>query len=254
MFKMIFTFLALGLLIPANAYAMHISDGVLSLQTSAIWFLLCLPFVIKGVNDIKKLKEKDPDYISLIAMIGVAVFILSVFHIPVPVSGSCSHPTGGALAAIVVGVFPAVVINMLALIFQAVFLAHGGVLSWGANTFSMGVVGVLSGYGTYISLKFIRIKPWTAAAIAGFVADIMTYATAGLELAIDLHGSKGVLASWKIYMIGYLPTQLPLAVLDGLLAGFMVKYIITKRIDLAEKFFAGGLSGTENIEGSADNG
>jgi len=228
----------LSIFIPSSAYAMHISDGVLSFQMSIVWFLLCIPFVLKGIKDIDKRKKMDADYLPLLAMIGVAVFILSVLHIPVPVAGSCSHPTGGALAAIVVGAFPAVVINMLALLFQAIFLAHGGLVVWGANTFSMGVVGVLSGYGVYVLLSSFRLKPWTAAAIAGFVADIMTYSAAGLQLAIDLHGTQSILTSWKIYTIGYLPTQVPLALLDALLAGFMVKYIIKSRVDLAEKFFA----------------
>ncbi len=231
-------FFILVLLTPTPAHAMHISDGVLSVKMSGVWFLLCVPFVIKGVRDIKKRKEMDSDYFPLLGMIGVAVFIISVFHIPIPVAGSCSHPTGGALAAIVVGAFPAVIINMLALLFQAIFLAHGGIVVWGANTFSMGVAGVLSGYLTYAVLRSARLKPWAAAAVAGFVADIMTYATAGFQLAIDLHGTKSIFTSWKIYMLGYLPTQVPIACLDALLAGFMVKYIMERRPDLANKFFS----------------
>ena len=56
-------------------------------------------------------------------MTGAAVFILSVLHIPVPVAGSCSHPTGGALAAITIGLFPAMIINFVALIFQMPMLS-----------------------------------------------------------------------------------------------------------------------------------
>ncbi|MFQ5646657.1 MAG: energy-coupling factor ABC transporter permease [bacterium] len=236
-------------LTPVSAYAMHISDGVLSLRMSAVWLLLCIPFVLKGIREIEERRQLDLDYFPLLAMTGVAVFILSVFHIPVPVAGSCSHPTGGALAAIVVGPFAAVVINMIALLFQAVFLAHGGLVVWGANTFSMGIVGVLSGYGTYLGLKTLRIKPWTAAAVAGLVADLMTYVTAGFQLAVDLHGSRGILFSWKIYLLGYLPTQLPVAVLDALLTGFMVKYIIMRRPDLARKFSISGMTAGEAVSG-----
>jgi len=147
----------IGFCAAAPANAMHISDGVLSVKMSAVWFALIIPFLILGVRSIKRRREETSLFMPLLAMVGAAVFILSVFHIPVPVAGSCSHPTGGALTAITVGVWPAVVINFIALLFQALFLAHGGLLSLGANTFSMGIMGVLCGYAVFRLAQKARV-------------------------------------------------------------------------------------------------
>ncbi len=54
----------------------------------------------------------------MLALMGAAVFIISVWHIPVPVTGSCSHPVGTPMAAIIVGPFATVVITSIALFFQ----------------------------------------------------------------------------------------------------------------------------------------
>ena len=51
--------------------------------------------------------------------------MISVWHIPVPVAGSCSHPIGTPLAAMIVGPFATVVISGIALFFQ-MFLGMAG--------------------------------------------------------------------------------------------------------------------------------
>lgn len=126
-------------------------------------------------------------------------------------------------------------INFIALLFQALFLAHGGLLSLGANTFSMGVMGVLCGYAVFRLTQKARCPLFIAAGLGGLVANLLTYCTAGFQLAIDLHGSKSILDVYGLYMLGYLPTQIPLSILDFILAGFIAKYIAQKRPDLAQQ-------------------
>ena len=62
----------------------------------------------------------------LVAMLGAAVFAISCMPVPVPTAGTCSHPCGTGLAAIFVGPSRAVLLTVVALILQALFLAHGG--------------------------------------------------------------------------------------------------------------------------------
>ena len=85
----------------------------------------------------------------MLAMMGAAVFILSVLHIPVPVAGSCSHPTGGALAAITIGLFPAMVINFVALIFQTLFLATEECWPWEPIPFPWELWGYYQGMACF---------------------------------------------------------------------------------------------------------
>ena len=55
------------------------------------------------------------------------------------------HGLGGLL----IGPGPTVVVASIALVFQALFLSHGGLTTLGANIVSMGVVGALRPTGVF---------------------------------------------------------------------------------------------------------
>ena len=76
----------------------------------------------------------------LLGLCGAFAFVLSSLKIP-SVTGSCSHPTGVGLAAILFGPSVACIMALIVLLFQALLLAHGGLTTLGANVFSMGVAG-----------------------------------------------------------------------------------------------------------------
>ena len=61
----------------------------------------------------------------LLAFAGAFIFVLSALKLP-SVTGSCSHPTGTGLGAILFGPLPMAVMGCIALLFQALLLAHGG--------------------------------------------------------------------------------------------------------------------------------
>ena len=105
---------------------MHIMDGILTLQWSLIWYLIAAVFIIVGARNIVKKRKENPAIMSVLALMGAAVFVISIWHIPVFVAGSSGHPCGTALAAIVIGPFATTVITAIALFFQ-LFLAHGGI-------------------------------------------------------------------------------------------------------------------------------
>ena len=66
--------------------------------------------------------------------------MLSALKIP-SVTGSCSHPTGTGLGAVLFGPGVMTVLGTIVLLFQALLLAHGGLTTLGANVFSMAIVG-----------------------------------------------------------------------------------------------------------------
>ncbi len=133
--------------IPVNAYAMHIGEGILPFDWCALWYGLSMPFVALGLYKLKKDKNvgrKKP----LLGMVAAAIFIVSCMPIPVPTAGTCSHPAGTAMAAILIGPMYSILATAVALLLQALFLAHGGITTWGANITSMGIVGSFVGYAS----------------------------------------------------------------------------------------------------------
>ena len=201
---------------------LHISDGILEMHWILFWFAISLIFIILSLRIIKKRIKDDPSYLPRISLIGAVVFVISVWHIPVPVTGSSSHPVGTPLAALVIGPLATIMISAIALFFQA-FIAHGGLTTIGANLFSMGIVGAFGGYSIYRLLK--NISPlWFSAGMAGFVGSILTYLTTALQLALSLNPDN-VMYYWKLYSLGFIPTQMPLALGEFVLTGYAIKYI-----------------------------
>ena len=62
--------------------------------------------------------------------------LLSAFHIPVPVVGSCSHPCGTPLISLYLSIPEVFLISFISLLFQA-FYGHGGFTTLAANTLAL---------------------------------------------------------------------------------------------------------------------
>ncbi|MBF0516427.1 MAG: energy-coupling factor ABC transporter permease, partial [Nitrospirae bacterium] len=88
--------------IPQSAYAMHIMEGFLPFNWCAFWYVCSLPFFIYGGIMVKKLTRDNSKLKLLLGLCGAFVFVMSAMKIP-SVMGSCSHPTGVGLGAIVFG-------------------------------------------------------------------------------------------------------------------------------------------------------
>lgn len=211
---------------------MHIEDGILSPLACAVWYGTTAVFVAPGIREIKRRAHENLVYKPFLAMVGVAVFVISAMHLPAPVTGSCSHPCGTALAAILIGPYATAVISVIVLFFQAIFLGHGGITTIGANTFSMGICGGLSGYVLWKSLRAVDCPLWLAAGVAGLVGDLMTYLAAAFELAVSLHGNAPLRRQWMIFFMGYGPTQLPLAIVEAIFTSAALSAMLRRRPDL----------------------
>jgi cobalt/nickel transport system permease protein len=209
---------------------MHIMDGILDPYSLALWFIVALVFIAIGVWQIGKRRVEKPAFMSILALMGAAVFVISVWHIPVAFAGSSAHPCGTALSAIVVGPFATSVITSIALFFQ-LFLAHGGMTALGANTVSLGVVGAFTGFFTYKLMRRAGASFWLAAGMGGLVGDLLTYATTALQLALSLNPGT-VAASWGFYMAGFLPTQVPLAIIEFAFTATAIQYIASHRPEI----------------------
>ncbi len=230
----LFFFLSLFVFIE-KAHAMHISEGILPLNWALVWSLIAIPFVAWGLYELKKLSAEDPAFKPLVGLITAVVFIISCMPIPVPTAGTCSHPCGTGIAGILVGPAISILIAAAALLIQALFLAHGGLSTWGADIVSMGVMGSFAGFLTFKALRTIRVNIAVSAFMAGLFADWATYLTTSVELASGLKGdSEFMPLFWKI-AIAFVPTQLPLGILEGAMTAGMVTLLYRKRPDLLVK-------------------
>ncbi|MGD9154345.1 MAG: energy-coupling factor ABC transporter permease [Bacillota bacterium] len=210
---------------PVTASAMHIMEGFLPPVWCVSWGAITIPFLVLGLFSIQKTIRENPRLKLLIAMAGAYVFVLSSLKMP-SITGSCSHPTGVGLGAILFGPTTMTVLGLIVLLFQALLLAHGGLTTLGANTFSMAVIGPLVSFATYKICKKLNGSRWFSVFLAAALGDLATYVTTSVQLAIAFPAETGgFLTSFlKFYSI-FAITQIPLAISEGILTAITINAI-----------------------------
>lgn len=212
--------IAFGICPAANA--MHIMEGYLPVTYCVAWGVLCLPFLAAGFMKIQKTLDENRRSLTLLAMSGAFIFVISSLKIP-SVTGSCSHMTGTGLGAILFGPCSVSILGIIVLIFQAILLAHGGLTSLGANTFSMAIAGPFISYGIYVLCKKCNLNRMVTVFLAASAGDLFTYCVTSVQLALAYPSEAGgVFASTVKFLGVFAPTQLPLAVVEGLLTTAIV--------------------------------
>lgn len=208
---------ALTYSLPTIASAMHIMEGYLPAGFCVAWGVVCLPFLVWGWLSIRRKLEANRKAIVLLAVSGAFIFVLSSLKIP-SVTGSCSHMMGTGLGAILFGGGAVSILGLIVLVFQAILLAHGGLTSLGANTFSMAIAGPLAALAVYKACKALRVNRMVAVFLAASLGDLFTYCVTAFQLALAFPSAQGgVGASMLKFLAVFAPTQLPLAVIEGIL-------------------------------------
>lgn len=219
--KAVISFAAVAAVAPASN-AMHIMEGYLPAGYCVAWGVICLLFLIAGFISLRNKVRENRRSMTLIAMAGAFIFVISSLKIP-SVTGSCSHMTGTGLGAILFGPAAVSVLGIIVLIFQAVLLAHGGLTTLGANTFSMAVAGPLVSFGLYKLCGKLRVNRRVSIFLAAFLGDLFTYCVTSLQLALAYPSEAGGVGASAVKFLGvFAPTQLPLAVIEGILTVVIV--------------------------------
>ncbi|MDO5406964.1 MAG: energy-coupling factor ABC transporter permease [Eubacteriales bacterium] len=202
--------------VAGTAYGMHIMEGFLPVRHCIAWGLACLPFLAAGFFSIRRTVEAHRKTLLILAMAGAYAFVLSALKIP-SVTGSSSHPTGTGLGAILFGPSAMSIIGAIVLLFQAVLLAHGGLTTLGANTFSMAVAGPLVAWGVYRLGEILGWNRRVSIFLAACLGNLVTYCVTSFQLGLAYPSEVGgVWASVVKFLMVFAVTQIPLAVIEGL--------------------------------------
>ncbi len=220
---LLFLVLTSMLLIGVNGYSMHIMEGFLPLNWVIVWFVVCIPFWIIGIKKLQVVSKGSVQDKMTLALAGAFIFVLSALKIP-SVTGSSSHPTGVGLSAILYGPFVTSVLGTIVLIFQAGLLAHGGFTTLGANAVSMAIVGPVVSYLIYKGLS--NRNRAVAIFLASAVGNFATYVVTSFQLALAYPSAEGgIIASFIKFGAVFAITQIPLAIIEGLLTNLVMNIL-----------------------------
>lgn len=186
--------------------------------------MISMVIVAYGVYRLSKVTKKLPEAKPLLALMGAFIFVLSALKLP-SVTGSCSHPTGSGLAAVVFGPVIASVLSTIALLFQALLLAHGGLTTLGANTFSMGIIGPVVAYSIWVACRKARLPTSAGIFLAAALGDLFTYVATSAQLALVFPTAAGFFDAFLKFGAIFAITQIPLAIGEGILAIFLFDFL-----------------------------
>lgn len=201
--------------------AMHIMEGYLQATFCIAWGVICLPFIVAGFFSIQKTLKQNRKTLILLAMSGAFVFVISSLKIP-SVTGSCSHMTGTGLGAILFGPSAVSILGLIVLLFQAILLAHGGLTTIGANTFSMAIAGPFLSYGIYLICKKCKVNRRVGVFLAATLGDLFTYCITAGQMALAHHTDATIGQAMGKFLAVFAPTQVPLAVIEGIITVLIV--------------------------------
>lgn len=201
---------------------MHIAEGFLPPLHAAAWTAVATPFVVHGTRSAARIVRDNPNARLLLGAAGAFTFVMSAIKLP-SITGSSSHPTGTGVGAILFRPPVMAMLGTIVLLFQALLLAHGGLTTLGANVFSMAVVGPWVGYGLY---RLLAAAPLVVRVFVGVAtANLATYVTTATQLALA-YPEGGFLQAWSRFLAVFAVTQIPLAIVEGLIGILLINALI----------------------------
>jgi len=219
---------------------MHIPDGYLSPQTFVPLYGASFVFWAVALKKLKK--ELSAKYIPYIAMAAAFSFLIMMFNVPIP-GGTTGHAVGGAIIAILLGPWAAVLAISVVLIIQAIVFGDGGITAIGANCFNMAVVIPFVSYWVFKLIKGAAnsgARFYVAAFLAGYIGLSVAATLTGFEFGI-----QPIIASAPDGKPLYAPYPLSIAVpamalehmlvfsiVEGMVTALILKYFVKHENDL----------------------
>ncbi len=187
---------------------MHISDGVLSLETTVIVSVVSLLALIKAIKD---LKNED---ISLTAVASAMFFIASFIHIPFGLTQI--HLILLGVIGILIS-WSSFVAIFVALLLQALLLGYGGITSLGVNLFIMATPALIV-YYLYNMQIVKKINEKIKFFLVGFLGTF--FATLFLTLILYFSKEEYNYAAYTIFSVNIVTM-----IIEGLVSMFLLLFI-----------------------------
>src|SRR5215218_1186642 len=134
---------------------MHVPDGFLDAPTSVATGAVAAAGIAVALRGARR--ELDDRTAPLAGLVAAFIFATQMLNFPVA-SGTSGHLLGGALAAVLVGPWTAVLCLSVVFMVQCLFFADGGITALGTNITLMGLTTVAVGWLVFRGLQVVLPK------------------------------------------------------------------------------------------------
>ncbi len=166
---------------------MHVPNGFLDAPTSMATgaaAVVCVGAALVGAR-----RELDDRTAPMAGLVAAFVFAAQMLNFPVA-AGTSGHLLGGALAAVLVGPWTAVLSLSVVFVVQSLLFADGGITALGTNIMLMGVTTVLVGWLLFALLRAVLPKRLSIVPLEAGLAALVSVPAAAL-LFVGLYAVGG---------------------------------------------------------------
>jgi cobalt/nickel transport system permease protein len=221
----------------------HVPDGFLDAPTSVATGVVAAAGV--GLALRKARTELDDRTAPLAGLVAAFVFAAQMINFPVG-AGTSGHLLGGALAAVLVGPWTAVLCISVVLLVQGLFMADGGITALGTNITLMGLVGVGVGWLVFVGVRSVLPKSVGSIAPAAAVGALLSVPVAATVFTLLFAiGGQAPVETGKVLtaMVGW---HLVIGVGEAVITALVVGAVVASRPDLV--YGARGLLAGRELE------
>ncbi|WP_279780705.1 energy-coupling factor ABC transporter permease [Sphaerisporangium sp. TRM90804] len=156
---------------------MHVPDGFFNAPVSLVAGAVAATGI--GVCLRRARRELDDRTAPMAGLVAAFIFAVQMLNFPVA-AGTSGHLLGGALAAVLVGPYTAVLCVAVVLIVQAFFFADGGITALGVNITLMAIVTTVVGWVIFRLIVRAAPRGRAVVAVAAFVGAALSVPASAL--------------------------------------------------------------------------
>ena len=208
---------------------MHVPDGFLDAPTSAATGAVAATAI--GISLVKARRELDDKTAPMAGLVAAFIFAVQMLNFPVA-NGTSGHLLGGALAAVLVGPWTAVLCMSTVFIVQCLLFADGGITALGTNITLMGLTTVLVGWLVFRGLQVVLPKRLSVVPVEAGIAAFVSVPVAAVMFVVlyAIGGTADIsLDRLAIAMVG---VHTLIGIGEGVITFLAVGAIIAVRPDL----------------------
>lgn len=211
----------------ASPPGLHIPDGFLSTPIALLGWAVTVPIIALSARMANR--ELNDRAVPLMGVMAAFIFAAQMMNFPVA-GGTSGHMLGGALAAILLGPWAAVIVMTAVVGLQAFLFQDGGLVVLGAAIFNMGIVTAFLGYAIYRLVVGVAGASQAVALVAAFVAAWVTVEAAAIVTALQLALSDT--SPLDVALPAMVGVHALIGIGEGLITAAALGFIMSTRADL----------------------
>ena len=208
---------------------MHVPDGFLDAPTSVATGAVAA--VCVGTALVKARKELDDKTAPMVGLVAAFIFAVQMLNFPVG-AGTSGHLMGGALAAVLVGPWTAILCLSVVFLVQSLLFADGGITALGTNITLMGLTTVAVGWLVFKLLQAVLPKRLSLVPLQAGIGAFVSVPVASLVFVLlyAVGGTADIpLDTLTTAMVG---VHLLIGIGEGIITFLAVGAILAVRPDL----------------------